>query len=261
MPKNLGLYNNDLSVPRKKDIDDLTDAVDGKVSKSGDTMTGTLTVGSASLQTNGYVKGTWFQTTANVALSSTPSQIAVLSGGLVYSRTPSQIKGDIGLGNVDNVKQYSESNPPPYPVTSVNGQTGAVTIEADIPEGLVKYEPIINVESVDTINADTLQGHNSGYFATKTEADQLSTNITTLQTDVNSIKNDVITLQSGLDITQQDVVTLGQKKLSTSGGTMTGALIAQGNTNYSTAQVRNIIISTEEPSGGGNGDIWIRYQA
>ena len=36
---------------------------------------------------------------------------------------------DIGLGNVDNVKQYSASNPPPYPVTSVNGQTGAVTID------------------------------------------------------------------------------------------------------------------------------------
>lgn len=39
-------------------------------------------------------------------------------------------KGDVGLSNVDNVKQYSASNPPPYPVTSVNGQTGAVTIEA-----------------------------------------------------------------------------------------------------------------------------------
>ena len=39
-------------------------------------------------------------------------------------------KANVGLGNVDNVKQYSASNPPPYPVTSVNGQTGAVTIEA-----------------------------------------------------------------------------------------------------------------------------------
>ncbi len=37
-------------------------------------------------------------------------------------------KSDIGLGNVDNVKQYSASNPPPYPVTSVNGETGAITV-------------------------------------------------------------------------------------------------------------------------------------
>lgn len=37
-------------------------------------------------------------------------------------------KSDIGLGNVDNVQQYSASNPPPYPVTSVNGSTGDVTV-------------------------------------------------------------------------------------------------------------------------------------
>lgn len=40
---------------------------------------------------------------------------------------------------------------------------------------------------------------------------------------------------------------------------MTGALVAQNNTNYTTKQVRNIIISTEDPSGGDNGDIWIKY--
>ena len=39
-------------------------------------------------------------------------------------------KSDIGLGNVDNVKQYSASNPPPYPVTSVNGKTGDVVLDA-----------------------------------------------------------------------------------------------------------------------------------
>lgn len=43
---------------------------------------------------------------------------------------PSYSKSEVGLGNVDNVKQYSASNPPPYPVTSVNGKTGAVTISA-----------------------------------------------------------------------------------------------------------------------------------
>ena len=100
----------------------------GAVSKTGDTMTGNLTVGSASLQTNGYVTGTWLKTTANIDLSSAASKIAVINDGWVYSRTPAQIKSDIGLGNVDNVKQYSATNPPPYPVTSVNGKTGAITI-------------------------------------------------------------------------------------------------------------------------------------
>lgn len=44
------------------------------------------------------------------------------------STKPSYTKSEVGLGNVDNVKQYSASNPPPYPVTSVNGSTGAVNI-------------------------------------------------------------------------------------------------------------------------------------
>lgn len=39
-------------------------------------------------------------------------------------------KAQIGLSNVDNVKQYSASNPPPYPVTSVNGDTGVVNLTA-----------------------------------------------------------------------------------------------------------------------------------
>lgn len=43
---------------------------------------------------------------------------------------PSYSKSEVGLGNVDNVKQYSANNPPPYPVTSVNGKTGEVTLDA-----------------------------------------------------------------------------------------------------------------------------------
>ena len=46
------------------------------------------------------------------------------------SSKPTYNKSEVGLGNVDNVKQYSASNPPPYPVTSVNGKTGAITIAA-----------------------------------------------------------------------------------------------------------------------------------
>ena len=37
-------------------------------------------------------------------------------------------KADVGLSQVDNVKQYSAKTPPPYPVTSVNGKTGDVTV-------------------------------------------------------------------------------------------------------------------------------------
>ena len=137
-------------------------------------------------------------------------------------------KGDVGLSNVDNVKQYSADNPPPYPVTSVNGKTGAVNLDIPtIPDNLVKYNALSPVEATTPVNADTLQGHTANYFATA----------------------------SGLSAVEQSV----DGKLDKSGGTMLGALIAQANTNYATAQVRNVIISPNDPSGGNNGDIWIKY--
>lgn len=46
------------------------------------------------------------------------------------STKPTYAKSEIGLGNVDNVKQYSASNPPPYPVTKVNNKTGEVSLTA-----------------------------------------------------------------------------------------------------------------------------------
>lgn len=48
--------------------------------------------------------------------------------GKVVPANGDYTKAQVGLGNVDNVKQYSGSNPPPYPVTSVAGKTGAVTL-------------------------------------------------------------------------------------------------------------------------------------
>lgn len=49
--------------------------------------------------------------------------------------------------------------------------------------------------------------------------------------------------------------------LPLSGGTMTGVLYPQNNTSYTTGQARRIILSTGDPSGGGNGDVWIKYIA
>lgn len=179
MPKNLGLYDNDLSIPRKKDIDDLASDVDNK-----------------------------------------------LAG------------------------KYSSTNPPPYPVTSVNGQTGDVTVDADLPEHLVKYQSLAPVEATTPVNADTLQGHDATYFATATA-------LATTNSNVSTNTSDISTLQSGLSTANANIA----NKLDKSGGTMTGALVAQSNTNYTTRQVRNVIISTADPSGGQSGDIWIRYQA
>ena len=159
-------------------------------------------------------------------------------------------KSDIGLGNVDNVKQYSATNPPPYPVTSVNGQTGDVTVDADLPEHLVKYQTLVPVEATTLIDANTLQGHDAAYFAKQSD-------VNTINSQVSTNTSDISALQSGLSTANANIA----NKLDKSGGTMTGALVAQSNTNYTTAQVRNVIISPNEPSGGNDGDIWIQYEA
>lgn len=69
------------------------------------------------------------------------------------SGTVTLTKADIGLGNVDNVRQYSATNPPPYPVTSVNGQTGAVTVEAGTDETAVNNLINAKINRTTAVNA------------------------------------------------------------------------------------------------------------
>ena len=148
------------------------------------------------------------------------------------------------------------------PVTSVNGQTGDVTVSAELPEHLVKYDTLAPIETTTLVNADTLQGHAASYFATGTEVSALSAvvdsntdDITVNTQNISTNTQNISTLQSNISALQSSV----NGKVSKSGDTMTGALVAQNNTNYSVAQMRNIIISTSNPSGGNSGDIWIKY--
>ena len=60
-------------------------------------------------------------------------------------------KADVGLSNVENERQYSEQNPPPYPVTSVNGETDAVVLTTLSLENDSDYQTGTQVNS--TVNA------------------------------------------------------------------------------------------------------------
>ena len=75
----------------------------------------------------------WLSDLGSLAFKSTVAKTDLASDvqtslGKADSALQSVTKSDVGLGSVDNVKQYSASNPPPYPVTSVNGHTGAITV-------------------------------------------------------------------------------------------------------------------------------------
>ena len=145
---------------------------------------------------------------------------------------------------------------------------------------IITYDSLLPVESTTLIDADTLNGHGSDYFATDTDVsglqsnisdlqtnisglqsniDGLQTNVNDLQTNVNGLQTNMNSLQTDVNDLQSSVSTIMSDKLSKSGGTMIGELVAQNNSNYTVAQVRNIFISTTEPSGGNNGDIWLQY--
>lgn len=150
MPKNLGLYNNNLSVPRKQDVDDVQNELE-QLTIDVDTH-----IGDTSNPHQVTKAQVGLDNVANVLQYSAnnPPPYPVISvngdtgavvlgasdvGAVPITRTvngkslSSNITltaSDVGLGNVDNVKQYSASNPPPYPVTSVNSKTGSVVLSA-----------------------------------------------------------------------------------------------------------------------------------
>ena len=75
-------------------------ALDGKLDKSGGTLTGNLT--------GKYITGTWLQSTAAANLGRTPGKIAVLDdSGWVYYRTPSELFADLGITNA--IKSYVDT--------------------------------------------------------------------------------------------------------------------------------------------------------
>ena len=105
------------------------------------------------------------------------------------------------------------------------------------------------------VNALTEAGNNIG-----TLQGQMSTaegNISTLQGQQSTMDTRISTNEGNISTLQGQIPTL----VPYSGGTMTGQLVAQSNTNYTTAQVRNVIMSPDAPSDdqGNDGDIWIQY--
>ena len=73
---------------------------------------------------------------------------------------------------------------------------------------------------INPINADTLQGKSASYFATA----------------------------SALNA-----------KAPLASPSFTGTAKVAAGTDYTTAKLRNITLSTADPSGGSNGDVWIKY--
>lgn len=109
----------------------------GAVAKAGDTMTGDLTVGSAKMQTNGYVTGTWLRSTAKIALGTKPSQIAVVNDGWVYTRTPEQIADDIGAITSGDLTQTLGTSTDKAPSEKAVNDAISAAVSGGLPSGVI----------------------------------------------------------------------------------------------------------------------------
>lgn len=157
-------------------------------------------------------------------------------------------KAQIGLSNVDNIKQYSDSNPPPYPVTSVNGETGSVNLSAsDVGARPDTWVPTLNnlgitataselnkldgatvttqeINYLDGVSS-SIQTQLNGKVPTSRTVNNkaLSSNITLSAADVNAVPTNRTVngkpLSSNITLSASDV-----GALSTTGGTLTGNL-------------------------------------
>lgn len=129
---------NEIAAEAAKKVD-----ISGKLDKTGDGSNVTAAFTAATTRSNiatgeklsvlfGKI-AKWFGDLGALAFKSTVAksdlaQDVQTSLGKADSALQSVSKSDVGLSNVANERQYSLENPPPYPVTSVNGKTGAVTI-------------------------------------------------------------------------------------------------------------------------------------
>ena len=177
----------------------------------------------------------------------------LLNGEIIIVDTSS---GEVRTKTGDGIKNYKQL---PFDDEAIKAQI--TSLSNSIPD-VSKY--VIAEDAggiVDTV-PETFGGHTVSDFVLKTD---VVNNIDSDATDAplsakqgKELNGRIDDMSALLSTTSNQV----SQKLSQSGGTMTGALVAQTNTNYGTRQVRNVIISTAAPtaSNGSNGDIWVRYR-
>lgn len=268
--KNIGQYNQDLSVPRKKDIDSLETRVttnEDNIAMAESDIEG-LTTDVSTLKTD--------VSNVKTALSSKQDTIVgaastIVENNLTANRALiSNASGKVAVGGV-TVAELNElhgisSNVQQQFTASTNRMAGLTPISSIVAtrwSNTVAYKKgDVVYYSVNTLmnafpyraNEDIPAGAWDATKWTKIAiVDELDKKYSADNpppypvTSVNAKTGEVA-------LTASDV-----GGLPVTGGTMSGVLSAQSNTSYTTAQARNIIISTELPSGGQSGEIWIRY--
>ena len=143
-------------------------------------------------------------------------------------------------------------------VSSIQG-----SIKTQASEILKAQQAVSSMESTVSEHTTSISLLDSNVESLKTTVGNHGTSISNLGTSLENLQQEVGVLDQSIGNIPDQITKINaalDTKLNKSGGTMTGKLIAKSNTDYTVAQVRNIIMSTDNPSGGDNGDIWIKYK-
>lgn len=139
--KYIGLFDEKEDIVTKEKLETKQDKITGAATTiTDDNLTashalvsdanGKVAVSTVTSTEIGYLDGV----TSNVQTQLDSKQPTITVNGIIQGDGVGNLSAaelnpaSVGLSNVDNVKQYSATNPPPYPVTSVNGHTGAITV-------------------------------------------------------------------------------------------------------------------------------------
>lgn len=158
-------------------------------------------------------------------------------------------------------------------VTAINGTASASSWEkAGSSADVSAFVTAVDAGAITDTVPQTFEGHQVGEFVLKTDVvNNLTSTVTNvplsaaqgkaLKDNLDAIQGSTSENSTNITNLTNNITNLTNNKLDKSGGTLTGALVAQNNNNYTTKQVRNVILSTSEPtsSDGANGDIWIKY--
>lgn len=111
--------------------------------------------------------------------------------------------------------------------------------------------------------SSTVDGHSTSISTLKKSVSGYGTSISNLQNTISGYNSKFSQLDTNDEAFAQAIEQLSNGKLGKSGGEMTGQLVAYNNAEYTTAQLRNVILSTADPGAtdGANGMIWIKYTA
>ena len=270
MPKNLGQYDNDLSVPRKKDLDALETRIktneDDIAMAQSDIEGLSGDVGALKTDVNQVKTALGSKQDTVVGGAST-----VVENNLTANRTLiSNASGKVAVGGI-TVAELNElhgisSNIQQQFTASTNRMSGLTPISSIV---ATRWSKTVAYHKGDVVyySANTLMNAfpyraNEDIPAGAWDATKWTKIVVVDELDKKYSADNpppypvtsVNTKTGEVALTASDV-----GALPVTGGTMSGVLSAQSNTSYTTAQARNIIMSTELPSGGQPGEIWIRY--